>query len=116
MVGRNNRQNDLLSLKEAERGDLWLHTKEVPGTHVIVKAPPNMNSIHDVPDKTLEEAACLAALFSKASESDKVAVDYTFRSNVKKPTGARPGMVIYDAYWTILVNPRSIDHEKMKEA
>ncbi len=116
LVGRNNRQNDHLSLKQAERGDLWLHTKEVPGTHVILKLPPHVHSIHDVPDRSLEEAACLAALYSKASQSDKVAVDYTFRSNVKKPAGARPGMVIYDNYWTIMVNPRAIDPEKLHGA
>lgn len=109
LVGRNNRQNDLLSLKQAERGDLWLHTKDVPGAHVILKLPPKVQSIHDVPDRSVEEAACLAALYSKASQSDKVAVDYTFRSNVKKPAGARPGMVIYDNYWTIMVNPRAFD-------
>lgn len=113
LVGRNNRQNDLLSLKQAERGDLWLHTKEVPGTHVILKLPPSIQSIHDVPDRSLEEASCLAALYSKAFQSDKVAVDYTFRSNVKKPAGARPGMVIYDNYWTIMVNPRAIDPDNL---
>lgn len=114
LVGRNNRQNDHLTLKQAERTDLWLHTKEVPGTHVILKVPPRVRSIHDVPDRSLEEAACLAAQYSKAAQSDKVAVDYTFRSNVKKPAGARPGMVVYDNYWTIMVNPRTIDPEKFK--
>ncbi len=106
LVGRNNRQNDLLSLKLAERTDLWLHTKNIPGTHVIVKIPQHIKSIHDMPDATLEEAALLAAYFSKAEQSEKVEVDYTFRSNVKKPGGARPGMVIYENYWTILVNPQ----------
>lgn len=115
LVGRNNRQNDLLSLKLAERCDLWLHTKDVPGTHVIVKLPPQMDTIFKVPDRTLEEAAALAARFSKAAESEKVAVDYTFRYNVKKPGGARPGMVIYDNYWTIMVNPGSIDPEKLMQ-
>ncbi len=106
LVGRNNRQNDLLTLKVAERSDLWLHTKNIPGTHVIVKLPKHMKSIHDVPDTTLEEAALLAAHYSKAEQSEKVEVDYTFRTNVKKPGGARPGMVIYENYWTILVNPQ----------
>ncbi len=113
LVGRNNRQNDMLTIKQAEKNDLWLHTKEVPGTHVIVKLPPKISSIHEVPDATLLEAASLAALYSKAAGSDKVAVDYTFRSNVKKPGGSRPGMVIYDNYWTVMVNPRSIDPEKL---
>ncbi len=107
LVGRNNRQNDWLTLRQADRSDLWLHTKEIPGTHVIVTLPGTCKSIHDVPDQTLEEAAALAAYYSKASESDKVPVDYTFRSNVRKPAGAKPGMVIYDHYWTLMANPRS---------
>ncbi|HWP96166.1 MAG TPA: NFACT RNA binding domain-containing protein [Syntrophomonadaceae bacterium] len=115
MVGRNNRQNDQLTLKLAAGHDLWLHTKEVPGTHVIVKLGPEMDTIFKVPDRTLEEAAALAAHFSKAGLSDKVGVDYTFRYNVKKPGGARPGMVIYDNYWTILVNPRNQVLEPLPE-
>ncbi len=106
-VGRNNRQNDWLTLKESDRNDLWLHTKEIPGTHVIISLPGTVKSIHDVPDRSLEEAATLAAYYSKASQSEKVPVDYTFRSNVKKPGGAKPGMVIYENYWTIMVNPCS---------
>ena len=72
---------------------------------MIVKLPPYVTSIHDVPDQSLEEAANLAAYFSKAQESSKVPVDYTLRANVRKPGGARPGMVIYDNYWTIMANP-----------
>lgn len=106
-VGRNNRQNDWLTLREADRHDLWLHTKEVPGTHVIIKLPAQIKSIHDVPDRTLIEAATLAAFYSKASQSNKVAVDYTFCQNVKKPNAAKPGMVIYDNYWTIMADPCS---------
>ncbi len=105
LVGRNNRQNDRLTLKEADRNDLWLHTRQIPGTHVIVRLPAQMTSIDEVPDQTLEEAAMLAAYFSKASQSEKVPVDYTFRYNVRKPKGAKPGMVIYDNHWTIIVNP-----------
>ncbi|MDD4802502.1 MAG: NFACT RNA binding domain-containing protein [Syntrophomonas sp.] len=104
-VGRNNLQNDRLTLRESKRNDLWLHTKNIPGTHVIVSLPAAVKSIAEVPDKTLEEAAALAAYYSKASSSPKVEVDYTFRFNVKKPGGARPGMVIYDNYWTIVVKP-----------
>jgi predicted ribosome quality control (RQC) complex YloA/Tae2 family protein len=107
LVGRNNYQNDILTLKESSKNDLWLHTKEIPGTHVIVRLPRGTNDINQVPDATLEEAAALAAYFSKANQSDKVEVDYTFRFNVRKPSGARPGMVIYDNYWTIIANPRS---------
>ncbi len=106
-VGRNNRQNDWLTLRESDRNDLWLHTKDVPGTHVIVKLPATIKSIHDVPDRTLVEAATLAAYYSKASQSNKVAVDYTFCHNVKKPNTAKPGMVIYDNYWTIMADPSS---------
>jgi len=107
LVGRNNTQNDLLTLNLAARSDLWLHTKDIPGTHVIVKLPKHISSIHDVPDSTLEEAASLAAYFSKAGQADKVPVDYTFRANVHKPRGAKPGMVIYENYWTIMANPTS---------
>ncbi len=107
LVGRNNRQNDWLTLREADRHDLWLHTKEVPGTHVIIKLPAHFKSIHDVPDQTLMEAATLAAYYSKASQSNKVAVDYTFCQNVKKPNAAKPGMVIYDNYWTVMADPCS---------
>ncbi len=105
LVGRNNRQNDILTLKQAQGHDLWLHAKDIPGTHVIVKLPQSLTSINDIPDKSLEEAANLAAYFSKAQESTKVPVDYTFRANVRKPGGARPGMVIYDNYWTIMASP-----------
>jgi len=107
IVGRNNLQNDRLTLKDSDRHDLWLHARQIPGTHVIVSLPPAIKSINDVPDSTLEEAASLAACFSKAGNSQKVPVDYTFRYNVKKPGGAKPGMVIYDNYWTIMVNPGS---------
>ena len=105
MVGRNNRQNDNLTLKQARGNDLWLHAQAIPGTHVIVKLPSTCSSISQVPDRTLEEAANLAAYFSKAQNSSKVAVDYTFRAHVRKPSGAKPGMVIYDNYWTVMANP-----------
>lgn len=112
-VGRNNLQNDRLTLRESNRRDLWLHARQIPGTHVIVSLPAAVKSIDDIPDHTLEEAATLAAYFSKAGDSRKVPVDYTFRSNVKKPGGARPGMVVYDNYWTIMVNPDSTMLQKL---
>ncbi len=105
-VGRNNYQNDRLTLKESKKTDLWLHTQQTPGSHVIVSLAPYMTSIDHVPDSTLEEAAALAAHFSQATDAAKVPVDYTFRYNVKKPGGARPGKVIYDNYWTIMAVPR----------
>ncbi|MGE5417025.1 MAG: NFACT RNA binding domain-containing protein, partial [Acidobacteriota bacterium] len=105
-VGRNNKQNDQLTLKRAGKNDLWLHVQGFPGTHVIMDLPAHISSINEVPDSALEEAAILAAHFSKAREAEKVPVDYTFRANVKKPKGAHPGMVIYDNYWTININPQ----------
>ena len=107
LVGRNNVQNDWLTLRYADRFDLWLHTQEIPGTHVILRLPPHIRSIHEVPDSSIEEAALLAAFYSKAAESPKVPVDYTFRQQVHKPAAAKPGMVIYEEYWTIIVNPCS---------
>ena len=100
LVGRNNRQNDKLTLKEANRWDLWLHTQKIHGSHVILctgGAEPDSRSV--------EEAAMLAAWYSQASAGANVPVDYTQVRHVKKPAGARPGMVIYDPYQTIFVTP-----------
>jgi predicted ribosome quality control (RQC) complex YloA/Tae2 family protein len=116
LVGRNNRQNDLLTMKTADKSDIWLHTKNIPGSHVIIKTGSGFQSINDMPDATLEEAAMLAAYFSKARQSDKVEVDYTYRANIKKPAGAKPGMVIYDNYWTIIVNPQQDKLGKLLES
>lgn len=101
LVGRNNRQNDHLTFKLSDRHDLWLHARQIPGAHVIIRLPKTINTIDEVPQNTLEEAALLAAYYSKARQDQKVPVDYTFRSNVRKPAGAKPGMVIYDNYWTL---------------
>lgn len=100
-VGKNNTQNDKLTLKFANSADIWFHTKKIHGSHVIIK----LGKDKDVPERTMLEAAALAAYFSKARESSRVPVDYTFIKNVKKPNGAKPGMVIYDSYNTIYVNP-----------
>ena len=91
LVGRNNVQNDKLTLKTAKNYDYWLHTKEIPGSHTIVVADGK-----EIPNSTLEEAAIIAAYNSKAQASALVPVDYTIVKNVKKPNGAKPGMVIYD--------------------
>lgn len=99
-VGKNNLQNDYLTLRFARAEDLWLHTSKIHGSHVIIKAYGRK-----IPDETLEAAARLAAYYSKARQSSKVPVDYTIRKNVKKPNGAKPGMVIYENYKTIYVNP-----------
>ncbi|WP_313234400.1 Rqc2 family fibronectin-binding protein [Sporosarcina ureae] len=97
-VGKNNKQNDYLTFKLAARDHLWLHTKDIPGSHVV---------IHDTdPDaQTIEEAAGLSAYFSKARESSSVPVDYTQIRHVKKPSGAKPGFVIYFEQKTVFVTP-----------
>ncbi|MFA5528798.1 MAG: NFACT RNA binding domain-containing protein, partial [Peptostreptococcales bacterium] len=100
LVGKNNTQNDLLTMKTASRNDIWLHTKDIPGSHVII-----VKDNKEIPDTTLLEAASLAALHSKAKDSANVPVDYTAVKNVKKPKGAKPGMVIYDSFHTVYVNP-----------
>lgn len=101
LVGKNNKQNDYLTLRLAGDEDLWLHTKNIPGSHVIIRCDQRP----DVPRQTLLEAASLAAWFSKARQSGKVPVDYTLRRHVRKPKGAKPGMVIYDNQRTLYVTP-----------
>ena len=100
MVGKNNIQNDKLTLKAASPNDLWLHTKSIQGSHVIIKTGDK-----PVPETTLLEAANLAAWYSKGRFSSNVPVDYCPRKNVRKPGGAKPGMVVYDRYKTIYVTP-----------
>lgn len=100
-VGKNNTQNDQLTLRFANSGDLWFHTKNIHGSHTVIKLGINK----DVPPQTIKEAAMLCAYFSKAKNSSNVPVDYTTIKNVKKPNGAKPGMVIYDNYNTVYVNP-----------
>lgn len=99
-VGRNNRENDILTLKTAGKEDIWLHTKDTHGSHVII-----FTEGKEVPEETLVFAARLAAAHSKAKESDNVAVDYTLAKYVKKPSGAKPGMVIYSHNKTLFVDP-----------
>lgn len=100
LVGRNNVQNDKLSLKTAAKNDLWLHTKNIPGSHVIL-----VTGGQEPGEETLIQAAQLAAWFSQARESSSVPVDYTPVRMLRKPQGARPGKVIYDTYRTISVRP-----------
>lgn len=102
-VGKNNIQNDYLSLKFANKNFMWLHTKNIPGSHVIICS-------NDVPDTTLIEGATLAAYYSKAKESSKVPVDYTLVRNLKKPNGANPGMVIYNTNYTMFVEPSEFNN------
>ena len=101
LVGRNNVQNDELTMKIAHPNDMWFHTKDIPGSHVIVR------TTGDISEKSLIEAASLAAWFSKARNSSKVQVDYTRVKYVKKPSGAKPGMVIYVNHKTIIVDPKN---------
>lgn len=97
-VGKNNKQNDYLTFKVAARSHIWLHTKDMPGSHVVIH--------HDTPDEeTLNEAAILAAYFSKGRDSSSVPVDYTEVRHVKKPNGSKPGFVIYFEQKTLFVTP-----------
>lgn len=101
-VGKNNYQNDELTFQFAEGGDWWFHAKKMAGSHVIVKAKGE-----ELPDRTFEEAARLAAYYSGAREADKVEIDYTLKKNVKKPNGGKPGFVIYYTNYS-LVSPTDI--------
>ena len=104
-VGKNNKQNDFVTFKLARKTDTWLHTKDIPGSHVVIH--------DDNPSETaLLEAANLAAYFSKARESSSVPVDYTVIKQVKKPSGAKPGFVIYFEQTTLFVTP---DEEKIRQ-
>lgn len=110
LVGRNNRQNDLLTLKTARPDDLWLHVKEIPGSHVILRRDPSA----DFTEADIVEAAMLAAYHSRGRQSSRVPVDYTMRNHVRKPAGARPGMVIYDHHRTVYVTPEAAEVERLK--
>ena len=101
LVGRNNKENDYLTLKYANKSDLWFHTKDIHGSHVILR-----NQNNSIPNDTiLLECAKIAASHSKARSSSNVPVDYTFVKYVKKPNGAKPGMVIYTNETTLIVTP-----------
>lgn len=100
LVGRNNVQNDKLSMKTAEKTDIWLHTHDITGSHVIIQTNGN-----EPPYRTIEEAAVIAAWHSRARESSQVPVDYTLVKFVKKPNGAKPGMVIFTNNKTLYMTP-----------
>lgn len=97
-VGKNNKQNDYVTFKVAAKSDTWLHTKDIPGSHVIIHD-------NDPDEATILEAATIAAYFSKARESSSVPVDYTEARQVKKPNGSKPGFVIYFEQKTVFVTP-----------
>jgi len=109
LVGRNNRQNDQLTLKTAGKRDLWLHVQKLHGSHVIIECGGS-----PVDDETITQAAMLAAWFSQARESAGVAVDLAEVRHVKKPAGAKPGMVIYDHYRTVFVTPDESILQKLR--
>lgn len=90
-VGKNNYQNDELTFKTATGNDWWFHAKKIPGSHVIVR----LGSADELPDRTFEEAARLAAYYSKGRDQEKVEIDYIQKKHVKKPAGAKPGFVVY---------------------
>ena len=100
LLGKNNIQNDYITTKIADKTDMWFHTKEIHGSHVLVKTEGK-----ELPESTIVFAATLAAKNSKAKESSNVPVDYTPVKYVKKPSGAKPGMVIYTTNKTVFVNP-----------
>lgn len=104
-VGKNNTQNEYLTNRLAQPGDTWLHTKDMPGSHVVIRSP-------QFGEATLGEAAQLAAYYSQGKESSLVPVDYTLIRHVRKPNGAKPGFVIYDHQKTLFVTP---DAERLKQ-
>ena len=111
-IGKNNIQNDYLTLKFANKNYLWLHTKNIPGAHVILCS-------ENPSDKSIEEAAIIAAYYSKSKNSTKVPVDYTKVKNIKKPNGSKPGMVIYNTNYTLYTEPSlfekfEFDNNKIK--
>ena len=100
LCGRNNLQNDRLTLKDSRNGDIWFHTQKIPGSHVVI-----ITEGREVPNRTLEQAAVIAAWHSKARESGKVPVDYTQIRNVRKHPANKPGLVLYEPYQTAIVEP-----------
>lgn len=99
LIGKNNFQNDYLTFKLSQPTDLWLHVKDIPGSHVIIRNNKVLS------DETLELAAQLAVHFSKAKNSTKVTVDYTLRKYVKKPNGSKPGFVVYTNEKALIIDP-----------
>ncbi|MGI6153451.1 MAG: Rqc2 family fibronectin-binding protein [Christensenellaceae bacterium] len=105
LVGRNDRQNDILTMRTAAKDDIWFHAQKIPGSHVLLQT--NGTPLDDIADEAVVFAAQLAARHSRAKQSGKTPVDYALRKNIKKPPGAKPGMVIYDDYYTVYVDAAS---------
>ncbi len=110
LVGRNNSQNDELTIKMSYSTDIWFHTKNIPGSHTLLRT--GGLGENDIPDRTIEEAARIAAYYSKARGGSGIAVDYTQVKNIRKPNGSKPGYVIYDSNYTVYVTP---DEETVKK-
>ena len=108
-VGKNNFQNEELTFKVATGNDWWFHAKGTPGSHVIVKAENQ-----ELPDATFEEAARLAAFYSKAKDQDKVEIDYIQKKHIKKTPGAKPGFVIYHTNYSMMIDAKIDDIEMIK--
>ena len=107
-VGKNNFQNDELTFNFAVGNDWWFHAKNMPGSHVIVKTNGD-----ELPDRTFEEAGRLAAYYSSGRENDKVEIDYTEKKNVKKPSGGKPGFVVYYTNYSLMASPDISDISKV---
>ncbi|WP_338451998.1 NFACT RNA binding domain-containing protein [Niallia oryzisoli] len=108
IIGKNNKQNDYLTNRLAARDDIWLHTKDIPGSHVVIRSK-------NPTEETIYEAAVLAAFYSKARNSSSVPVDFTRVRHVKKPAGAKPGFVIYDNQQTVYITPDEETVIKLKK-
>ena len=108
-VGKNNLQNEELTFKFANGGDWWFHAKGIPGSHVVVKTGGD-----ELPDRTFEEAARLAAYYSKNRSSEKVEIDYIQRKHVKKPNSGKPGFVIYHTNYSMMIAPDISDIQPVK--
>ena len=106
LCGKNNTQNDYITTKLAEKSDWWFHVKNLPGSHVLMQCNGDEPS-----EKDFTEAAEIAAYYSKA-EGNNIAVDYTLAKHVKKPTGSKPGYVIYHVNWSAYVTP---DENRIKQ-
>jgi len=106
-IGKNNNQNDYITFNLASKEDIWMHTKNIPGSHVVI-----ITKGREIPDTTLEEAASYAAYHSNARQSSKVPVNYTYKKHIKKPKNAEPGFVIFKKYYTMYINPQKPKENK----
>ena len=106
-VGKNNYQNEELTFHMATGNDWWFHAKQMPGSHVILKS-----NNEEPPVSSFEEAASLAALFSKGNGSEKLEIDYTQKKNVKKPNGGKPGFVVYYTNYSMIASVENLKRVK----